>query len=66
MRRFEADLLGVVDLLTSLPERLFDGDAERVCRALGVDPAKAALVGGFGKERLPGSGGSTPTTTASR
>ncbi|GGU99613.1 hypothetical protein GCM10010495_07760 [Kitasatospora herbaricolor] len=51
IRRFEADLLGVVDLLTSLPERLFDGDAERVCRALGVDPAKAALVGGFGKER---------------
>ncbi|GAA2142571.1 hypothetical protein GCM10009760_27840 [Kitasatospora kazusensis] len=47
MRRFEADLLGVVDLLTDLPGRLFDGDVDRVCQALGLSAAKARLVGGF-------------------
>jgi hypothetical protein len=53
IRRFEADLLGVVDLLTSLPQRLFDGDVDRVCRELGVSPAKARLVEGFEKQQPP-------------
>ncbi|WP_043174319.1 hypothetical protein [Streptomyces sp. NRRL B-24484] len=53
IRRFEADLLGTVDLLTSLPERLFDGDTARVCEALGLSPAKAALVGDLQKTKPP-------------
>ncbi|MER7668292.1 hypothetical protein ABTY61_07470 [Kitasatospora sp. NPDC096128] len=53
VRAFEADLLGAVELLTTLPTRLFDGDVERTCRALGLDPRKAELVGDFEQERPP-------------
>ncbi|SOB79695.1 hypothetical protein [Streptomyces sp. 1331.2] len=53
MRAFGADLLGSVELLTSLPARLFDGDVERTCRALGLDPRKAELVGDFQKQSPP-------------
>ena len=47
IRRFEADLLAVVDLLTQLPWRVFDGDVDQVCRMLDLDPRKAALVREF-------------------
>ena len=43
-RQLEADLLGIYDLLTSLPERLFDGDVERYCLAVGFDPAHVRLA----------------------
>jgi hypothetical protein len=46
-RRFGDALLAVVDLLMSLPERVFGGDVERVCQALGLDMAKARLIGSF-------------------
>lgn len=39
----EADLLAIFDLIVSLPERLFDGDAWRYCRALGL-PEDAVQV----------------------
>lgn len=40
LRQIEADILGVYDLLTSLPERLFAGDVERFGHAVGFDPAQ--------------------------
>jgi hypothetical protein len=43
-RDLEADLLGIHDLLTSLPERLFDGDVERYCLAVGFDPELIRLA----------------------
>ena len=42
--QLEADLTGVYDLVTSLPERLFDGDVERYCLAVGFDPALVRLA----------------------
>jgi hypothetical protein len=40
----EADLNGVVDLLLSLPERLFDGDLHAFAAAVGLRPHQARLA----------------------
>ncbi|WMX45982.1 hypothetical protein RGF97_15580 [Streptomyces roseicoloratus] len=40
----EADLNGTVDLLFSLPERLFDGDAHAFAAAVGLRPEQARLA----------------------
>ncbi|MET8758741.1 hypothetical protein [Lentzea sp. NPDC004782] len=45
---FGADLRRMLELLTSLPERVFDGDLDRFCAALGVEPSRAALMSRFG------------------
>ena len=42
-------LMQIFDLLASLPERLFDGDFGRYCRAINIDPGRAALI-----KRFPG------------
>jgi hypothetical protein len=43
--RLGTDLLRVVDLLASLPWRLFDGDVARTCAAVGIPAGKAELIG---------------------
>ncbi|MEV5973370.1 hypothetical protein [Streptomyces sp. NPDC051921] len=43
-REFARDLQGLFELLVSLPDRLFDGDAERYAKELGLDPRHAALL----------------------
>ncbi|MBD0742394.1 hypothetical protein [Streptomyces sp. CBMA152] len=53
MRAFEADLLAAVELLVALPTRLFDGDVERTCGALGLSARKAELIGAFEKQSPP-------------
>jgi hypothetical protein len=53
VRRFEADLMAVTAILADLPRRLFDGDAERVCRALDLSPDQAALLGRLGARPTP-------------
>jgi hypothetical protein len=40
----EADLNGVVDLLFSLPDRLFDGDAHAFASAVGLGPEQARIA----------------------
>lgn len=42
--RAVADTVGLFTLLTSLPERLFDGDPRAYCAALGIDPRKQRLI----------------------
>ncbi|WP_083661258.1 hypothetical protein [Actinophytocola xanthii] len=42
--RFSADLAVFFDLLTSLPERLFDGDTAGYCAALGMERRRAAIL----------------------
>ncbi|MEU2900455.1 glutathionylspermidine synthase family protein [Streptomyces sp. NPDC001273] len=42
--RLEDDLNGVVDLLFSLPDRLFDGDLAAFAAAVGLNPAQTRLV----------------------
>ncbi|MBF9070644.1 hypothetical protein [Streptacidiphilus fuscans] len=44
IRGFADDVVRMVGLLTSLPERLFDGDLDRFCAALGIDDRRAALM----------------------
>ncbi|MEU7025609.1 hypothetical protein AB0A60_02850 [Streptomyces sp. NPDC046275] len=44
VRSFARDLDGLFDLLVSLPERLFGGDAGRYAKELGLDPRHAALL----------------------
>jgi hypothetical protein len=44
LRQLEADLVGVHDLLVSLPERLFGGDVERYGLAVGFDPVQTRLA----------------------
>ncbi|MEU8617491.1 hypothetical protein [Streptomyces sp. NPDC048623] len=44
LHAFAKDLEGLFELLVSLPERLFDGDAERYAKELGLDPRHAALL----------------------
>lgn len=44
MRRFADDVIRMFHLITSLPERLFDGDLPRYCRALGIEDRAAALM----------------------
>ncbi|HEY0167663.1 MAG TPA: hypothetical protein VGB75_11540 [Jatrophihabitans sp.] len=47
--RFSADLSGFFDLLTSLPQRMFDGDVAAYCAALGMERQRAAIL-----SRYPG------------
>jgi hypothetical protein len=44
VRRFADDLAEVFRLLVSLPDRLFGGDLERHCAAVGIRPELAALM----------------------
>lgn len=41
---FADDLASLFGLLVSLPERLFDGDLERYCAAIGMDPRLSRLM----------------------
>ncbi|MDT5038442.1 MAG: hypothetical protein QOE03_3627 [Micromonosporaceae bacterium] len=56
MVRFADDLIGLFDLLVSLPARCFDGDLRRYCRALGMDAPLADLIrlGATGRPQLYG------------
>ena len=47
--RFSADLSGFFDLLTSVPQRIFDGDVAAYCAALGMEAQRAAIL-----SRYPG------------
>ncbi|MFD0888383.1 hypothetical protein ACFQ08_27945, partial [Streptosporangium algeriense] len=51
LNRFTDDVVGAVDILMSLPERLFDGDLDRLCRTLGVEPHRARLMRRLGGVR---------------
>jgi hypothetical protein len=42
-------LIRLFDLLVSLPDRLFDGDFDRYCQAINIDPRSVALI-----KRFPG------------
>ncbi|GHG49336.1 glutathionylspermidine synthase family protein [Streptomyces griseocarneus] len=42
--RLESDLNGVLDLLFSLPDRLFDGDAHAFAAAVGLRPEQARIA----------------------
>src|SRR4051794_15173755 len=44
LRSFADDVVRLVDLLTELPERLFDGDLGRMCATLGFDTARTELM----------------------
>ncbi|MEV4511079.1 hypothetical protein AB0K00_19150 [Dactylosporangium sp. NPDC049525] len=44
LRRAAADLRTVIDLVASLPDRLFDGDRRRLCAQLGVDARATELA----------------------
>jgi hypothetical protein len=41
---FAKDLTAIFRLLTSLPNRLFDGNMQRYCTALGIGPRQAGLM----------------------
>ncbi|MDH6122651.1 hypothetical protein [Kitasatospora sp. GAS204B] len=41
---FADDVLGLFDIITSLPKRLFDGDLDRYCDALGIDEERKKLI----------------------
>ncbi|AEV88364.1 hypothetical protein ACWT_7354 [Actinoplanes sp. SE50] len=45
---FAADVLTLFDVITSLPDRLFDGDLDRYTAALGVEPRRAKLIRSLG------------------
>ncbi|MFE4974501.1 hypothetical protein ACFRAR_20640 [Kitasatospora sp. NPDC056651] len=47
LRAFTRDLDAFVDLLESIPQRLFDADLGRYCDHLGIDPARAAVLRRF-------------------
>jgi hypothetical protein len=53
---FAGELVDFFDLLVSLPQRLFDGDLDRYCAAVGVDERSAALLrrGSTGRPTLLG------------
>ncbi|WP_327324806.1 hypothetical protein OG735_21545 [Streptomyces sp. NBC_01210] len=54
MRGFAADIRSVFDLLTQLPDRLFGGDLDAYCKALGIPERQAALMCRFsGGEPVP-------------
>ncbi|MFD4141271.1 hypothetical protein [Streptomyces sp. NPDC058572] len=54
MRAFADDIRSVFDLLTQLPDRLFDGDLGAYCTALGIPGRQAALMRRFaGGEPVP-------------
>ncbi|WP_406397704.1 hypothetical protein OH805_02205 [Streptomyces sp. NBC_00879] len=42
--RAAADTAGIFELITSLPQRLFDGDLGAYCRALGIDERTQKLI----------------------
>ncbi|MFJ8042652.1 hypothetical protein ACIRBX_19395 [Kitasatospora sp. NPDC096147] len=44
LRAFGADLTELLGMLVSLPDRLFDGDLDRFCAAVGVHGARAELM----------------------
>jgi hypothetical protein len=44
LSRFSADLDVFFDLLTSLPQRVFDGDLTAYCAALGMETQRAAIL----------------------
>jgi hypothetical protein len=44
VRQFGEDLIGFFDLLVDLPARLFDGNVDRYCAAVGIAPAKMAVM----------------------
>ncbi|MFF0573064.1 hypothetical protein [Streptosporangium saharense] len=44
LNRFADDTVRAVDILMTLPERLFDGDLDRLCAALGIEPRRARLM----------------------
>ncbi|TQM79241.1 hypothetical protein FHX81_1543 [Saccharothrix saharensis] len=41
------DTIAVLDLLASLPSRVFDGDVTRYCSALGIDPVTSGLLASY-------------------
>jgi hypothetical protein len=41
------DLIRLLDLMASLPDRLFDGNFARYCAAVGIGPRRAALISRF-------------------
>src|SRR4051812_39678670 len=43
-RAFGRDLVTIYDLVTSLPQRCFDGDVDRFRVALGIDDRRGALM----------------------
>jgi hypothetical protein len=45
---FASDLTRLLDILTSLPERVFDGDLNRFFAVLGVEPSRAAEMSRLG------------------
>ncbi|MEU1734456.1 hypothetical protein [Streptosporangium sp. NPDC020145] len=51
LNRFADDVVRAVDILMSLPERLYDGDLDRLCRTLGVEPRRARLMRRLGGAR---------------
>lgn len=51
IRGIADDLVVLFDILVSLPRRLFDGDIDRYCSALGIDHRRAALLRRFGGGR---------------
>jgi hypothetical protein len=50
IRGFADDLMRLLGMLTTLPERLFDGDLDRFCAALGVRGTRAELMKRHAKE----------------
>ncbi len=53
MQAFADDVIGLFGLITSLPERLFDGDLDRYCAALRIDGRRAALMRRLGGGKPP-------------
>ncbi|AUG77902.1 hypothetical protein CFP65_3095 [Kitasatospora sp. MMS16-BH015] len=53
VRSFAEDVIGVFDLLTTLPERLFDGDLARYCAALAINERRTRLITRFGGAKPP-------------
>jgi hypothetical protein len=55
IRRAAADVAGLFDLMASLPDRLFGGDARKYCAAIGADERRTELMTRFtGKPHLYG------------
>src|SRR5438132_11760505 len=50
---FASDVRGLIDLIISLPDRLFDGDLDRYCAALAIDAGRAALIRRLGGSAPP-------------
>lgn len=53
LRDLARDLAALYDVLTSLPERLYDGDVVRYAEALGIPSAEAALMRRVADRRPP-------------